>query len=130
MIRELILAHISKMKKVNRNKLQVKKTLAKKPSCVYSPCSLKCFSYCSNSASDQLELVAETMLSLWFSALALELIERTSNEEQRSESSSASIQHFPAADDGARKIKYEVGNGCMRTAPIDSFSGPRGAQID
>jgi len=33
------------------------------------------------------------------------LVERTINEEQRNDNSSASNQHLPAAWDGARKIK-------------------------
>lgn len=57
------------------------------------------------------------------------LIERIRAESLRRHISSASSQHIPEACDGARKIEYEFGKGCT-TAPMVSFSGPLGAQID
>ena len=59
---------------------------------------------------------------------AEELMVLKSKLEHLNASSNASIQHFPAALFGARKIKWEVGNGCT-TAPIVSPSGPRAAQM-
>ena len=54
------------------------------------------------------------------------LIVLKSNDEHLRASSSASIQHFPAALFGALKIRCEVGRG-WTTAPIVSPSGPRAA---
>ena len=57
-----------------------------------------------------------------------ELIVLKSKLEHLNASSNASIQHFPAALLGARKIRWEVGRGCT-TAPMVSPSGPRAAHI-
>lgn len=57
------------------------------------------------------------------------LTDRTKAESFLIEISKASNQHIPDACEEARKIEYEPGKGCT-TAPILSFSGPRGAQID
>ncbi len=61
--------------------------------------------------------------------VVLTVIVLSSSDEHLSASSSASIQHLPAALVGALKMRCDDGSGCT-TAPSVSPSGPRAAQMD
>lgn len=56
-------------------------------------------------------------MELLASALFEDVMDRMRIEEQRTANSKASIQHFPAACDGARKMRCEEGSG-WTTAPV------------
>ena len=61
-------------------------------------------------------------------AVAALLMVLNKSEEHLKANSKASIQQRPAALLGALKMQWDVGRG-WTTAPMDSPSGPRAAQI-